>query len=420
MNRRWVNFKIIISCLSGNVLEWFDFAVYGYLAPIIATQFFPSTDKLTSILLTYSVFAIGFFVRPFGAAIFGHIGDTRGRKTALILSTLAMAVPTFLIGILPVYATIGIWAPLLLILCRVFQGLSVGGEFTGSFVYLVEQASHGYRGFFSCWSDIGCNLGMILGSTCVAFLNGALTEPHLSSYGWRLPFLGGIFLATLALFMRSQLPESTEFLKIKHPPKKPVKDLLLKHPRILIFSTLLIAINSLGFYVLVVFIPNQAVLLGRFHAEKIYLMNTIILAVVMVSTFISARACDYFDKTKIYKTGIISCAILSYPVFYALTHFNLIGQIIMLCLMAAGVGCCFGPRPLFMVGTFSPALRFSGIAIALNVGNAIFGGTSPLIATYLVAKTHSIEAASILIILAALISLVSIFRLRSSLPGGPI
>ena len=193
MSLRWVNFKIIMSCLSGNVLEWFDFAVYGYLAPIIATQFFPSTHKLTSILLTYSVFAIGFFARPFGAAIFGHIGDTRGRKAALILSTLAMAIPTFLIGILPVYATVGILAPLLLILCRIFQGLSVGGEFTGSFVYLVEQASHGYRGFFSCWSDIGCNLGMILGSACIALLNGVLSEQHLSSYGWRLPFLGGYF-----------------------------------------------------------------------------------------------------------------------------------------------------------------------------------------------------------------------------------
>ena len=164
--KRLDQFKLILACLSGNVLEWFDFAVYGYLAPIFAIEFFPYSHKLTAILLSYSV-AVGFLARPFGAIIFGHIGDAHGRKAALLLSTIAMAVPTCIIGILPVYTSIGLLAPLLLILCRICQGLSVGGEFTGSFIYLIEQASHKKRGFFSCWADMGCCIGMILGSAAV-------------------------------------------------------------------------------------------------------------------------------------------------------------------------------------------------------------------------------------------------------------
>src|SRR5262249_19519366 len=158
------SFKIILAGFSGNILEWFDFAVYGYLTPIIATLFFPAHNKVTSVLLTYGVFAIGFLTRPVGSILWGHIGDTKGRKTALLLSCLCMAVPTFLIGILPTYQTIGILAPLLLIGCRILQGISIGGEFTGSFIYLIEQATHQRRGLFSSWADIGCNMGMILGS----------------------------------------------------------------------------------------------------------------------------------------------------------------------------------------------------------------------------------------------------------------
>ncbi len=404
--------RIILSCLSGNILEWFDFAVYGYLAPIIASQFFPSSHKLTSILLTYSVFAIGFLVRPLGAIIFGHIGDTLGRKTALIVSSLVMAIPTFLIGILPVYTRVGLLAPLLLIICRIFQGLSVGGEFTGSFIYLIEQATPKRRGFFSCWSDMGCSLGMILGSAFVAILNFTLTAEQLANFGWRLPFLCGILLAGLAIFMRSQLSESVEFLQIKNRIKHPVKHLIRKYPQILILSILLVAINSLGFYILVVFIPNQTILMGKLPAEKVYWINILILSMVMCATFLAAWACDYFDKTKIYIIGTIGCILLGYPTFYALSHFTLTGQILMSLLMAIAIGFCYGPRPLFMVDTFPSSLRSSAIAIAFNVGNGIFGGMGPLIATYLVAKTEIIEIPSVLVISAALMTLFAILKLR--------
>lgn len=405
-------FKIILACLSGNVLEWFDFAVYGYLAPVLATEFFPSAHKLTGILLSYSVFAIGFLARPLGALIFGHIGDTRGRKTALLLSTVAMAIPTCLIGILPVYASVGLLAPLLLILCRICQGLSVGGEFTGSFIYLIEQASHKRRGFFSCWADVGCAIGMILGSATVALLNAVYTHDQLQHFGWRLPFLSGILLALVAFYMRSHLFESAEFLQIKKTRATPLRDAFKEYPAVIFYSTLLIAINSLAFYILVVFLPNQNVLLGKFSAEKIYLFNIIILFVVMLSTILAASACDYFDKVKIYIIGATGCLLLAYPVFYALNHFGLSGQLLLLGLFSIAVGCCYGPRPLLLVESAQTRIRYSTIAFSFNIGNALFGGTAPLLATFLVAKTGSIELPSILVIIAAALTLVAIIQLK--------
>lgn len=423
--------KIIVSCLMGNILEWFDFAVYGYLAPIIATQFFPSSSKLASILLTYSVFAIGFIVRPLGAIAFGHIGDTCGRKTALVLSSFVMAIPTFIMGLLPNYASIGVLAPLLLIICRIFQGLSIGGEFTGSFVYLVEQGTPGKKGFFSCWADIGCGLGMILGSLTVAALHSNLAPAEIAEYGWRLPFLSGILLSIVAVFIRSQLKESPEFVQSNkliqahqqsqhqstpssQPTTTPFKELLTRSPSILLYATLLVTINALGFYTLLVFIPNQTVLLEKLPSTEVYLINTIILSVFLIATFIAAYASDYIHCAKLYTLGALGSIILAYPTFYALAYLSFTLQIITMCLMAVAIGFCFGPRPLFLVETFPASLRFSAIAIALNLGNAIFGGCAPLFATYLVEKTGYIESPAILIIISACMTLFAIGRLKKT------
>jgi MHS family proline/betaine transporter-like MFS transporter len=410
MNRKEKS-KILFSCLSGSVLEWFDFAVYGYLTSVIASQFFPSTNKLVSILLTYAVFATGFLFRPLGAILFGYIGDRLGRKTALVTSSLLMAVPTFIIGTLPNYATLGMLAPILLIFCRILQGISVGGEFTGSFIYLIEQGTPGKKGFFSCFADIGCCLGMILGSLCVALLNSCLTADQLASYGWRLPFLGGIFLSMIALYIRTCLPESTEFKDAKRPKKMPLQEIFTKSPKTFIYSTLLMAINAIGFYLLVVFIPNQVVLMGKMPASSGYLINTIILSVMMVALFVAACACDYYDKTKIYLAGIVSCMLLAYPVFYAVTHFGLFGQILMNCLLAIGIGFCFGPRPLLLVSIYSATVRYTAIALSLNIANAILGGTAPLMATYLLSKTESIQSVAILIVLGGVVSLYALLNL---------
>lgn len=410
-------FKLIVFGLSGNVLEWFDFAVYGYLAPVIASQFFPSTDPLASILLTYSVFALGFLARPIGSVFFGHLGDTKGRKNSLILSCLVMAIPTTFIGMLPTYQTIGLASPLLLVCCRILQGLSIGGEFTGSFIYLTEQAEPHQKGFFSCWADIGCSLGMILGSLSVALLNGVLTHTQLSSFGWRLPFLSGFLLGFLVFYLRMNLPESKEFIQPAQSDSIPFIKLLTKFPKKLGLNILLVSLNSLGFYLLLVFLPNQIALFGRFNPSRIYLLNTVILFIFTATTFFSAVLCDYFDTVKIYLVGPITCIIFSALAGFAFIKLSLVLQVVCIGLIAAGLGFSFGPRSLFMTAVFPTDIRFTGIALSLNTANAVLGGGGPLVASYLVAKTGSIAITVLLIIIAALATLFSILKLRGECNG---
>lgn len=404
--------KIILSCLTGNILEWFDFAVFGFIAPLIANQFVPSSSSFISILLTYSIFAIGFFIRPFGAILFGHIGDTYGRKTALVLSSFVMGIPTFCIGLLPNYETIGILAPILLVICRIFQGLSIGGEFTGAFIYLVEQGPPGRKGFFSCWADLGCSLGTILGSMTVACLSSMLTPNEFAEYGWRIPFLCGILISILGIYIRSHLTESIEFTQNTQHPKFPIIQLVTRYQKTLFYAILLIALNALGYYILTVFIPNQTILLKKLLPSQSYLINSLVLSIILLTTFLTASASDYIDKAKIYTFGCLGCLVLSFPMFYALHYLSLQIQIVLMCLFAICLGSCFGPRPLFLVQTFPSTLRFTAIALTFSISNAIFGGTAPLVATYLVATTGSMEAPSLLIIISSLFTWIAIINLN--------
>jgi MHS family proline/betaine transporter-like MFS transporter len=407
--------KIIISCLSGSVLEWFDFAIYGYLAPIIATQFFPAENIFTSLLLTYTVFAIGFIVRPAGAIFFGAMGDKIGRKTALIFSTMLMAIPTLCIGILPNYSTIGIAAPILLVLCRVVQGFSLGGEYAGAFIYLVEKGLPGKKAFFSCWADVGCAAGMILGSLFAALLYAVFNTQQLYSYGWRIPFISGILLSFIAWYMRRQLNESPEFQSAQKIQAAPFKVIFQQFPRIFIFSCLLLSIGSLGYYLVTVFIPNQMVVLGKLGATRIYLLNTLTLSAVIIGILASARLSDIIQPAKIYMIGAISCILFSYPIFYALIYWGLGAQLFLLCSMGISIGFCYGPRPLFLASLFPAGLRYSAIALAISIANAVFGGMGPLVATWMVKRTGMIEAPAFLLMFSGLLSILSIVVLASYL-----
>ena len=209
--------KIILAGLVGNVMEWFDFAVYGYFASIIGTHFFPSEDPSVSLIAAFGAFAAGFLVRPLGGLLFGRIGDLVGRKRAMVLSVMAMAVPTVLIGLMPTYQTIGIAAPILIILLLIIQGLSVGGEYTSSLIFLAENAKPGHRARTAFWGMWGATAGILLGSAIGATITGLLTEEQLMSWGWRIPFLFGSLVAVTGYLIRrsihAPIPEDT-----KKPP----------------------------------------------------------------------------------------------------------------------------------------------------------------------------------------------------------
>jgi MHS family proline/betaine transporter-like MFS transporter len=218
-----INKKIIRAGIIGNVMEWYDFAIYGYFALIIGKLIFPSSSASTSVIAAFGAFAAGFLMRPIGSLIFGNIGDKLGRKRALLISVLMMAIPTFLIGVLPVHEQIGITAPILLVILRMLQGLSVGGEYTTSVVFLVENSPDGRRGFMASWSGWGAVAGILLGSAVASLITTLLTPVQLASWGWRLPFLIGIIIAFVGFYIRRHLPDISP-VSNQEKPTSPIRE----------------------------------------------------------------------------------------------------------------------------------------------------------------------------------------------------
>lgn len=206
--------RTVIAGAIGNSLEWYDFGLFGYFAPVISAQFFPQTDRRAALLNTFGVFAAGFLMRPIGGILFGHLGDRRGRKWALGLSVLLMAVPTALVGLLPTYGQIGLAAAFLLLLVRLLQGLSLGGEYVGSMSYLAESAEPGQRGFASCWCNVSGGVGGLAASGLAAILTGVLTPDQVAEWGWRLPFLLSIPAGLAAWWLRRSIAESPRFMDV--------------------------------------------------------------------------------------------------------------------------------------------------------------------------------------------------------------
>lgn len=399
--------KIIISCFSGNVLEWYEFAIFGYLTPYISQLFFPSQDPITALLFTYGIFATGFLMRPFGAILTGYIGDSYGRKVSLTFSILIMTIPTTAIGLLPTYEKIGILAPVLILCCRLAQGISLGGEFSSSTIYLIENAPPNKRGFFGSWADMGSSVGMILATLTSIVLTSVCTKEQILEWGWRLPFLLGVILGILGLIMRQQLTETPEFLTSRvHFTKNPIRQAICDQPFRFILSITFLAINTSGYYLLIIYLPQQA------PAKISLYVSLVSLIIMMPATFIGAYISDKIGPFKSLYYGIISSILTILPAVYATYYFAPLWIFIYHGLFSISLGLCFGPRSNFIVQFYPVASRCSGVAISYNIANAIFGGTAPLMAMLIVQATGSQVSPGFLVLSLAFISLISVLKLN--------
>jgi MFS transporter, MHS family, proline/betaine transporter len=416
--------KLIFGCLIGNVLEWFDFAIYGYLASLFSILFFPNLDPNTALLSSYGVFAISFIMRPIGAILFGHLGDKWGRKLAFQWSLACMAIPTLLIGFLPIYAQIGIWAPICLILARMVQGLSVGGEFSGSIILLTEHAPFNKKGFFSAWADIGSAIGMISAALVVFILKALLTEVDLMAWGWRLPFIAGFLFAIFGYFLRERLlTETPEFLEQKnislrhsknHSSNWPLREIFKNHKKTLFWATNFLMINSAGYYLLIIFIPNQ----NLSNVSGIYGSASILwnLIIMIPAIFWGAILSDRIGQVRCLVMGHLGCVIMTPVVLYTAKYGEFSHQLICESLFSFCLGFCFGPRSSFMAEIFPTAIRYSAVSLSYNLGNAIFGGTAPLICALMIEQTGWLMAPAFYIAIASLVSLTATFLLSAYRP----
>lgn len=380
------NHMIVAGILAGTVLEWYDFSLLGSLAPIISSVFFPMKSQTLSLLTTFGVFATGFIARPIGGLLFGHVGDRSGRRQTLSLTILLMALPTTLIGLLPSYNNAGIIAPLLLLVLRTMQGFASSGEYPGAICVLNEMAPNNKKSFYSSLSMLGVTGGIFLGSIINSLISSYLSQDQILTWGWRVPFILGLPLGLIGLLLRKKLHESNEFknaLKLKFP----IKDIIQQNPVNLFKVTMLFSLSSISFYLGFVYISGYLVNAHQISLHQAMFNNAIATITMGLLIPVVGYISDYYDRKKIMLTGIAGLCIFFYPIFLLFTQGTasslLLGQLALAFLLAIFTG----PLAVTAAEAFTTSTRYTGIAVALNLGTSIFGGTCPFVATYLVQLT---------------------------------
>ena len=411
MNKNAHTKKVLATGLIGNVLEWYDFAVYGFFASTIAQQFFPSDNYTTSLIAAFGAFAAGFLMRPIGAIFFGRIGDVVGRKRMLFLSIMLMALPTFIIGALPTHEQIGIWAAILMVLMRMLQGLSVGGEYTGSIVYLIEHAPPNRRAFFASFSLTGATIGILLGSGLGALITGTLTEEQLAAWGWRIPFLLGISIGIVGFMVRKNLPDTPETTE---KTKTPLKELFTNYRKQMLQSIGLNTMGAVSFYLIFIYLATWIV--DEVHETQSVALeiNTISLFVILISTPIMAILSDKFGRKPMLISGTFIMALAAYPLIILMHHHDfrliLIGE----SLFAIILSIFAGGMPSFMTELFPSKIRATATSVSYNIPYAIFGGTAPMVAVWLIAATDNADAIAGYLVLVSVIAFVIALGVKES------
>ena len=401
--------RTTLAGIAGNVMEWYDFAVYGYFAPIIGRHFFPSDDPTSSLIAAFGVFAAGFLMRPIGGLVFGYIGDRIGRKMALTVSVLAMAIPTCLIGLVPSHAVLGSAASVLLVILRMVQGLSVGGEYTTSVVFLVESAPPGKRGLAASWSTVGAVAGTLLGSAVGAVLTSVLTAEVVEAWAWRLPFVLGLAVGLAGLYIREHIPESpTDRKQTDQLPGGPLLDALRTQGVAMLRISVLNVFNAVGFYTAFVYLVTYFEKVAHLSAAAALDINSLNMLVLLVVLPLAGALSDRIGRKPVLLAAAAGGLILAWPLFRLMDHPVLsiacLGQLG----LALLVGMFCGVIPVTMVEAFPARVRCSAVSIGYNLCLGIIGGTTPLVATWLIQRSHDDLSPAYYVMASAAISLVAV------------
>jgi MHS family proline/betaine transporter-like MFS transporter len=400
--------KAMIGGMLGNGLEWYDYALYGYMSLIFSRIFFPpETDPSLSLILTYLTFAVGFISRPLGAVLFGRIGDKYGRKKALIGALIMMAIPTGCIGLLPTYEMIGMAAPILLLCIRIMQGLSLGGAFGGSISYVVEHAPADKRGAVGSVVNMSLVIGFLLGSIVSTVVASLLPVEDFESWGWRLPFVSGVAIAFVGYYLRQHGDESPVYEQAKkdgHLSKSPVKDAFMVHPWKMLQGFSVYMFVTVPFYLLAIYmISYNKNYLGQDESDAL-LINSFAMLSMFVPMWMAARWSDRVGRKRVMIGSIISMLVVVYPCFMLMQGGDFYTIVACQCVMAAILGWYLAPIPAMLVELFPTAIRYTGMSLAYNFC-AIIGGFTPSASEFLISSTGSPTAIMYLVMASGAVSL---------------
>ena len=414
--------RVLTASFIGNFVEWFDYASYGYFATSIAHVFFPEFSSTAALLATFAVFAISFIVRPLGGIVWGHVGDKIGRRTALSYSIIIMSAATFAISFLPSYGQVGLMAPVLLVVVRMVQGFSASGEYAGASAFIAEYAPDSRRGLYTSLVPASTAAGLLFGSLLSAALSVILSEPEMQSFGWRLPFLLAAPLGLIGLYIRLKLEDTPKFRQLeeeRHVPSAPVRQMFATYRRSIVIAFGVTCLNAVGFYLILSYMPTYLITeLHMGHTES-FMATSVSLVVYIGLIFLMGQLSDRFGR----KTALIAASVLfillTVPLFSLLEGSSLVAIILIQIAFGALLTINDGTLPCFLSEIFPTKVRYSGFAFSFNTANALFGGTAPFVATWLISVTGSKMAPAWYLVAAAIVALVAMLASRET-SGEPL
>lgn len=381
--------RVLSASLAGSAIEWYEFFIYGTAASLVFGRlFFPDFDPLVGTLLSLSTFAAGFVARPLGSAVFGHFGDRVGRKSMLIITLSMMGIATFLTGLLPTYDQVGVWAPVLLVILRLIQGFSLGGEHGGSILMSVEHAGPNKRGLYGAIVNTGVGWGLLL-ATLVFLGLAQLDDEAFFSWGWRVPFLASIVLVAVAFIIRLKVEESPDFKRVQasgQVQKMPVVEVLKNHTPLVLLMCITYLSSGVSFYIATVFSLAYGTQQLNEDRGTILSLISISIVVVIIGMIIAGRLSDRFNRRVIFSVGILGMIIAPYAWFSAFNTGNFFVMLLGFLALLVPYAINFGVMPSYFVGVFPAHIRYTGLSLGYTLGAVIAGGLAPIIATSLLAQ----------------------------------
>ena len=398
----------------GAVLEWFEFTLYGYLATYLSILFFPKEDKTVALIAVFGVFAASYFMRPLGGLVIGHIGDKFGRKYAVRFSMTLMIVPMLLMSFTPTYQSAGIWAVIILLIARMLQGFSVGGEFTGVLISLTEAAPKGKRGLVNSLASLSSQIGVIASSLVVGILAAVLTKNQMLAYGWRIAFFIGLILAIVSTILQKKATESEYFKEIKAKNEETKTPLLdsLKGPKMPLLATfVLTGYIGISYYMMLTYLPNILISGRGFSVDTTLFISVIVGCVYAFFSPLFGWFADLYGRKIVIYIPIALMIILVYPMFWVFNKGGFTSVLIAQAVLAAIISAMTASFQVAVTELFPTRYRYSGMSIAYNAGVALFGGTTPVIALWLTQVTDNSYSPAIYLIITSLITLLVVFKM---------
>jgi MFS transporter, MHS family, proline/betaine transporter len=416
--------KAVGAAAMGNLVEWFDYGIYSYVAIYIATSFFPGGDSGSNVALTFALFAVAYLVRPLGGVILGPLGDRIGRKRVLALTIVVMSAASFAIGLLPTFGAVGWLAPILLVVARLVQGFATGGEYGGAAAFIAEYAPDKRRGFYCSFLEFGTTGGFVLAAGMVMLLELGLSPDAMAAWGWRLPFLIAGPLGLVGLYLRSKLEDTPAFRELEEKQQvseSPLKETLVHHWQPILICMGLVLFYNVAVYTILFYMPTYLqTTLGLEATPALLYILGMMLMIMFVIVPVGALS-DRVGRKPLIVTACVGFIVLGYPAFMLLALGTVLGTVAGLAILGLLLVLLLGTMSATLPALFNTDVRYGGFSIGYNLSTSIFGGTAPFILETLVLSTNNNAMPGIYIVVASIISLAAVIAVaesaRKPLPG---